>query len=111
MIKKERRDFVFCFLKNFKKERGKLMNKKVMAKNGVFVLGQRVVGSPYYSSVIQSQAGKKVKPAGVVKRHTDPNKSLLVALKGQYDREEYVPLCLFNQHPPAEVLQTQALTI
>ncbi|MBU4256826.1 hypothetical protein L6249_03970 [Candidatus Parcubacteria bacterium] len=87
------------------------MKKKVMAKNGVFVLGQKVVGSPYYSSVIQSQAGKKVRPVGVVRRHTNPDKSLLIALKGQYDREEYVPLCLFNQHPPVEVLQAQALTI
>jgi hypothetical protein len=87
------------------------MKKKVMAENGVFVLGQRVVGSPYYSNIIQLCAGKKVKPVRMVARKTDRDKTPLVALMGRYEREEYVPLCLFAIHPPVEEVRSQAITI
>lgn len=87
------------------------MNKKGKSKNkynGVFVLSSRVSGNPYYPNCIQAHADKKIKVRRIVYRQTDANKNLLAAVSGKCEREEVIPLSLFNVHPPIEKLRARA---
>ena len=65
-----------------------------------FVLGTEIVGSYFILPGIQALAGEEVEPKGFVFRKMDPEKSLLITVEGEDEREDHLHPSCFSQHPP-----------